>query len=63
MVACAEVNPVLPPVPFLDGKAVRANWNAVALAFLGDSVWEVRMPAPSNNQNAPLSHPQHRQAA
>jgi len=25
----------------LQGKDVRANWNAVALAFLGDTVWEV----------------------
>ncbi|KAL3138810.1 hypothetical protein ABBQ32_005650 [Trebouxia sp. C0010 RCD-2024] len=32
---------VLPPVPDLQGKDVRANWNAVALAFLGDSVWEL----------------------
>lgn len=34
-------NPILPPVPHLEGKDVRANWNATALAFLGDSVWEV----------------------
>ncbi|CAL8461802.1 g1333 [Coccomyxa elongata] len=34
-------NPILPPVPNLDGKDVRANWNATALAFLGDSVWEL----------------------
>ncbi len=32
---------VLPPAPDLKGKGVRANWNATALAFLGDSVWEV----------------------
>lgn len=32
---------VLPHKPDLQGKDVRANWNAVALAFLGDSVWEV----------------------
>lgn len=32
---------VLPHKPNLQGKDVRANWNAVALAFLGDSVWEV----------------------
>ena len=37
----SDGNPILPPVPNLDGKDVRANWNATALAFLGDSVWEV----------------------
>lgn len=31
----------LPPIPDLQGKDVRANWNAVTLAFLGDTVWEV----------------------
>ncbi|EIE25234.1 ribonuclease III [Coccomyxa subellipsoidea C-169] len=36
-----DCNPVLPPVPNLEGKDVRANWNATALAFLGDSVWEL----------------------
>jgi 23S rRNA maturation mini-RNase III len=35
-------NSVLPPMPFLQGKDVKANWNATALAYLGDSVWEVR---------------------
>lgn len=34
-------SPVLPPEPDLKGKDVRANWNAVALAFLGDTVWEL----------------------
>ena len=34
-------NPVLPPVPFLDGKKIRAWYNPTALAFLGDSIWEV----------------------
>jgi hypothetical protein len=33
---------VLPAPPDLSGKVVRANWNATALAYLGDSVWEVR---------------------
>ena len=32
---------VLPPIPDLQGKDIRANWNAVTLAFLGDTVWEV----------------------
>ena len=36
-------NPVLPPVPFLDGKKIRAWYNPTALAFLGDSIWEVRI--------------------
>lgn len=38
-------NPVLPPVPNLEGKDVRANWNATALAYLGDAVWEVGLSA------------------
>ena len=37
----SNLRPVLPPIPDLQGKDVRANWNAVALAFLGDTVWEV----------------------
>jgi hypothetical protein len=32
----------LPPPPNLKGKAPRKFWNAASLAFLGDSVWEVR---------------------
>ena len=36
-------NPVLPPVPFLNGKKIRAYYNPTALAFLGDSIWEVRI--------------------
>lgn len=32
---------LLPPSAQLQGKAVKAKWNAVSLAFLGDSVWEV----------------------
>lgn len=32
----------LPNPPNLHGKSPRKFWNAVALAFLGDSVWEVR---------------------
>ena len=32
---------VLPPGLDLGGKKPRAHWNAVALAFLGDSIWEV----------------------
>ena len=30
------------PVPFLDGKKIRSWYNPTALAFLGDSIWEVR---------------------
>ncbi|KAA6420585.1 MAG: RNA binding, partial [Trebouxia sp. A1-2] len=37
----SNLRPVLPPIPDLQGKDVRANWNAVALAFLGDTVWEL----------------------
>ena len=33
--------PRLPPAPNLHGKTPRRQWNANALAFLGDSVWEV----------------------
>lgn len=33
----------LPPPPNLKGKAPRKFWNAASLAFLGDSVWEVRI--------------------
>lgn len=32
----------VPVPPHLHGKAPRKHWNANALAFLGDSVWEVR---------------------
>lgn len=32
----------VPLPPHLHGKAPRKHWNANALAFLGDSVWEVR---------------------
>lgn len=32
----------VPVPPALHGKAPRKHWNANALAFLGDSVWEVR---------------------
>lgn len=32
---------VVPLPPHLHGKAPRRHWNANALAFLGDSVWEV----------------------
>ena len=35
-------SPMLPPVPNLDGKKIRAWYSPTALAFLGDSVWEVR---------------------
>lgn len=32
---------LLPSSPGLQGRTVRAKWNAVSLAFLGDSVWEL----------------------
>lgn len=32
---------VLPPPPELNGKKPQSSWNATALAFLGDGVWEV----------------------
>ncbi|EFN58128.1 hypothetical protein CHLNCDRAFT_141867 [Chlorella variabilis] len=32
---------VVPLPPHLHGKAPRRHWNANALAFLGDSVWEL----------------------
>jgi ribonuclease-3 family protein len=31
----------VPIPPHLHGKAPRRHWNANALAFLGDSVWEL----------------------
>ncbi|CAL5222583.1 g4973 [Coccomyxa viridis] len=34
-------SPMLPPVPNLDGKRIRAWYSPTALAFLGDSVWEL----------------------
>jgi ribonuclease-3 family protein len=33
---------VVPPPPSLHGKGARKSWNSLALAFLGDGVWEVR---------------------
>ena len=35
----------VPLPPHLHGKAPRKHWNANALAFLGDSVWEVSWPS------------------
>ena len=35
------VQSTLPPPLDLQGKNPRAHWNAIALAFLGDSLWEV----------------------
>ena len=32
----------IPAAPDLDGKSVRAAFNSTSMAFLGDSVWEVR---------------------
>ena len=44
-VACSAVHlSVVPPGLDLKGKQPRAHWNAVALAFLGDSIWEVTLP-------------------
>ena len=37
----------VPPPPNLHGKQPRKYWNAAALAFLGDAVWEVRGFFPS----------------
>ena len=46
----------VPVPPALHGKAPRRHWNANALAFLGDSVWEVRRvlqaPRPACGQPA-----------
>ena len=39
--AAEGTNPMLPPVPNVDGKKIRAWYSPTALAFLGDSVWEV----------------------
>ena len=36
---------MLPPVPHLDGKKIRGWYSPTALAFLGDSIWEVCLPA------------------
>lgn len=33
--------PALPQAPDLGGRSVRARWNPVHLAFLGDAVWTV----------------------
>ncbi|KAK9820588.1 hypothetical protein WJX72_011989 [[Myrmecia] bisecta] len=35
------VNPLMPPPPNLQGLKPRASWNPSALAFIGDSVWEL----------------------
>lgn len=32
---------VIPAPPNLSGQALRSNWNATALAYLGDAVWEL----------------------
>lgn len=32
---------VVPAPPHLSGQALRSNWNATALAYLGDAVWEL----------------------
>jgi hypothetical protein len=32
---------MLPRPPDLRGKSPRSSWNATALAFMGDAVWEV----------------------
>lgn len=36
------VDLVLPPAPDLGQRKADQSWNASSLAFLGDSVWEVR---------------------
>jgi hypothetical protein len=40
-----SVTDVLPPPPDLNGKKPQRSWNATALAFLGDGVWEVCYPS------------------
>lgn len=30
-----------PPPPTLSGRSIRSGWNATALAYLGDAVWEL----------------------
>ena len=35
------VESMLPAPPNLGGKKPRTSWNATALAFMGDAVWEV----------------------
>lgn len=40
-----SVSDVLPPPPELNGKKPQRSWNATALAFLGDGVWEVCLPS------------------
>lgn len=50
---------VMPPPPDLGGKSPRKSWNALALAFLGDSVWEVSLflhiiPHLDSSHNTPI---------
>jgi len=49
----------VPIPPHLHGKAPRKHWNANALAFLGDSVWEVsaRETEGSRHQHAYVGPP------
>ncbi len=44
VLGAAETSPTIFPSPLLSGSEIRAKWNAVSLAFIGDSVWEVRRP-------------------
>ena len=37
----AASSSVIPAPPNLSGQALRSNWNATALAYLGDAVWEL----------------------
>ncbi len=37
-------SPVVPAPPNLGGRKARTSWNSTALAYLGDSVWEVCTP-------------------
>lgn len=39
--SASEFSAVMPPPPNIGGKDPKKYWNATALAFLGDSVWEV----------------------
>lgn len=45
----------VPLPPHLHGKAPRKHWNANALAFLGDSVWEVSGVGGSGGGGDPLA--------
>ena len=47
---------LLPSSPQLPSATVKAKWNAVSLAFLGDSVWEVHMHRSGCQSKVPLCY-------